>query len=552
GGSTSVSGAGAAGDRRRHAGGCRRPPPPPPPSLPQPALRPLAPGVAGRSRRDAGEGRLRACGCAGPREGAGGRGAAAAPGASRVSPQALRSLARYPLRLRSGRAAAILKNFGPALCRRLDLRLRQHRAEQGHAPSPPTEERSTETPLAPPTRCPRREYQPLPRSGARALLLTLHKSSEPLPEAELLRQAQPLCDQPLTLAAPKGALGTLLRRDLLQRSGHPPRYSLTPCGQILAQRLAAAASEAPPEEQPPPPSPPPGPEVEFELRPGEFDIVLCADITEANGPVPSLLRGRVPLTLRRLHVGDFLWVARERDPPAGRPPRELVLDVVVERKSGSDLGSSLSDGRYREQKFRLGRCGLRQPVYLLEELEQGETPSLPLTTLRQAAVSTQVVDGFFVKCTGGPQESATYLRVLGEQLQQRYGGRVLRAWGGDVTGRGPPEPPGAPCALLPFQRLRAAGGKNQPQTVGDVFARQLLQLGGVSGGRAAAILRRFPTPARYRGGDPQVWGWEPPKCGAGNPPGGGLEPLPPPFIPPPLSPLQPHGCLQRLPRAPAA
>lgn len=309
--------------------------------------------------------------------------------------------------------------------------------------------------MAPPTRCPRREYQPLPRSGARALLLTLHKSSEPLPEAELLRQAQPLCDQPLTLAAPKGALGTLLRRDLLQRSGHPPRYSLTPCGQILAQRLAAAASEAPPEEQPPPPSPPPGPEVEFELRPGEFDIVLCADITEANGPVPSLLRGRVPLTLRRLHVGDFLWVARERDPPAGRPPRELVLDVVVERKSGSDLGSSLSDGRYREQKFRLGRCGLRQPVYLLEELEQGETPSLPLTTLRQAAVSTQVVDGFFVKCTGGPQESATYLRVLGEQLQQRYG----------------------------------------PQTVGDIFARQLLQLGGVSGGRAAAILRRFPTPA---------------------------------------------------------
>ncbi|XP_030330345.1 crossover junction endonuclease MUS81 isoform X2 [Strigops habroptila] len=380
---------------------------------------------------------------------------AAGTQAKGVYERALRSLARYPLRLRSGRAAAILKNFGPALCRRLDLRLRQHRAEQGHAPSPPTEERSTETPLAPPTRCPRREYQPLPRSGARALLLTLHKSSEPLPEAELLRQAQPLCDQPLTLAAPKGALGTLLRRDLLQRSGHPPRYSLTPCGQILAQRLAAAASEAPPEEQPPPPSPPPGPEVEFELRPGEFDIVLCADITEANGPVPSLLRGRVPLTLRRLHVGDFLWVARERDPPAGRPPRELVLDVVVERKSGSDLGSSLSDGRYREQKFRLGRCGLRQPVYLLEELEQGETPSLPLTTLRQAAVSTQVVDGFFVKCTGGPQESATYLRVLGEQLQQRYG----------------------------------------PQTVGDVFARQLLQLGGVSGGRAAAILRRFPTPA---------------------------------------------------------
>ncbi|KAM9510692.1 crossover junction endonuclease MUS81 isoform 2-T2 [Guaruba guarouba] len=371
--------------------------------------------------------------------------------------RALRSLARYPLRLRSGKAAAILKNFGPALCRRLDLRLRQHRAEQGHAPSAAVQRRSPESPLAPPTRSPPRGYRHLPRSGARALLLTLHKSSEPLPEAELLRQAQPLCDPPLTLAAPKGALSALLRRNLLQRSGRPPRYSLTPRGHILAQRLAAAASEAPPpaEEHLSPPSPTPDPDAEFELRPGDFDIILCADITEANGPVPSLLRGRVPLSLRRLHVGDFLWVARERAPPAGRPPRELALDVVVERKSASDLGGSVSDGRYREQKFRLSRCGLRHPIYLLEEPEKGEPLSLPLATLRQAAVSTQVVDGFFVKRTGGPQDSAAYLRVLGEQLQQRYG----------------------------------------PQTVGDVFARQLLQLGGVSGGRAGAILRRFPTPA---------------------------------------------------------
>ncbi|XP_075596623.1 structure-specific endonuclease subunit MUS81 isoform X2 [Balearica regulorum gibbericeps] len=329
-----------------------------------------------------------------------------------------------------------------------------------------------------PHAAPPRDYRPLPHSGAHALLLTLHKSSEPLPEMELLQQAQPLCDRPLTLAAPRGPLGTLLRRDLLQRSGRPPRYSLTPRGQILAQRLAAAALEAPPqasvellggEETPLSPSPLSDPEVEFELRPGEFDIILCADITEANGRgpgggrVPALLRGRVPLLLRRLHVGDFLWVAREKDPPPGRPPRELALDVVVERKAAADLGNSLSDGRYREQKFRLGRCGLRQPVYLLEEPGGGERLPLPLPILRQAAASTQ--------------------------------GRVLRAWWGDVAGRGPPEPPGAPCALLPFQRLRSGGGKNQAQTVGDVFARQLLQLGGLSGGRAAAILRRFPTPA---------------------------------------------------------
>ncbi|XP_058717461.1 crossover junction endonuclease MUS81 [Poecile atricapillus] len=414
--------------------------------------------------------------------------------------RALRSLALFPLPLRSGRAAAILQHFGPALCARLDQRLRQHRREQGLPPTPPPPQgRCPAPPPAPPKRRPR-HLRPLPRSAGHALLQVLSQSPEPLPEAELLQQAQPLCDHALGQAA----LAPLLRRGLVQRSGRPPRYSLTPRGRSLA--------EAPPPGQVRPqrplaeqeencaPSPTPcDPEQEFELRPGEFDIVLCADVTEANGPaggVPALLRSRgVPLLLRRLHVGDFLWVAREKDPPTGRAPRELVLDVVVERKSAADLGNSVRDGRYHEQKFRLRRSGLRFPVYLLEEPGEGEPLPLPLPTLRQAAANTQVVDGFLVTRTRDPQDTAAYLGVLGEQLRRRFGGRVLRAWGGAVTARGPPEPPGTPLALLPFQRLREGGGKNQAQTVGAVFARQLLQLGGLSGGRAGAVLSRFPTPA---------------------------------------------------------
>lgn len=45
-------------------------------------------------------------------------------------------------------------------------------------------------------------------------------------------------------------------------------------------------------------------------------------------------------------------------PPPGRPPRELVLDVVVERKTAADLGNSLTDGRYREQKVGLEGTGM--------------------------------------------------------------------------------------------------------------------------------------------------------------------------------------------------
>ncbi|XP_064593137.1 crossover junction endonuclease MUS81 isoform X2 [Zonotrichia leucophrys gambelii] len=366
--------------------------------------------------------------------------------------RALRSLSRFPLPLRSGRAAAILQHFGPALCARLDRRLKQHRREQGLPATPPRQGQSADPPPAPPT----------------------------------------------------AALGPLLRRGLVQRSGRPHRYALTPKGRSLAEapppgRVCPQRPLAEQDENCAPSPPACDPEQEFELRPGEFEIVLCADVTEANGPsggVPALLRSRgVPVLLRRLHVGDFLWVAREKDPPTGHAPRELVLDVVVERKSAADLANSIRDGRYREQKARLRRSGLRCPLYLLEEPAHGEPLALPLPSLRQAAANTQVVDGLFVVRTRDPQDSAAYLGVLGEQLRRRFGGRVLRAWGGAVTARGPPEPPGTPLALLPLQRLREGGGKNQTQTVGSVFARQLLQLGGLSGGRAGAVLSRFPTPA---------------------------------------------------------
>ncbi|XP_068779700.1 crossover junction endonuclease MUS81, partial [Struthio camelus] len=420
---------------------------------------------------------------------------AAAAGGGRHLPyeRALRSLARYPLRLASARDAAVLRHFGPKICRRLELRLRELRPDEGSASSsPPTEGRGRESPQAPPPKLrPLRQYRPLPRSEPFALLVTLLRSPRPLPEVELRAAAQPLCARPLApQAAPGGALGSLLRRRLVQGSGSGPSYSLTPRGRALAQRLAAAPEAPPPVEgaqasgEPPPPpaegeAAPPPEEAEFELKPGEFDIVLCVDANEAAGAragaVAALRRGRVPFLVRRLHVGDFLWVAREKAPPPGRPPRELALEVVVERKRAADLGASLSDGRYREQKFRLRRCGLRQPVYLLEEPRGGERLGLPASTLRQAAVSTQVVDGLAVKRTRDPRESAAFLALLGRHLQRLYGGRCLRSWGGPPQARPPPGPPGAPCPLLPLGRLQARAAKSQAQRVGDVFARQLLQ-----------------------------------------------------------------------------
>lgn len=42
------------------------------------------------------------------------------------------------------------------------------------------------------------------------------------------------------------------------------------------------------------------------------------------------------------------------------------MDYVIERKNADDLASSICDGRYKEQKYRLKSCGAENVYYLYE------------------------------------------------------------------------------------------------------------------------------------------------------------------------------------------
>ncbi|XP_034080861.1 crossover junction endonuclease MUS81-like, partial [Gymnodraco acuticeps] len=141
----------------------------------------------------------------------------------------------------------------------------------------------------------------------------------------------------------------------------------------------------------------------WSLLPGSYEIILCVDFIETTGGsknckqdlVKELQRNGVTFDVRKLNVGDFLWVAREKVAPIPgqlRTPvgRELVLDYIIERKRMDDLCGSIIDGRFREQKFRLKRCGLRNPCYLVEECGKAASHlSLPESTLQQAIINTQ-------------------------------------------------------------------------------------------------------------------------------------------------------------------
>ncbi|XP_074554984.1 crossover junction endonuclease MUS81 [Halichoeres trimaculatus] len=248
------------------------------------------------------------------------------------------------------------------------------------------------------------------------------------------------------------------------------------------------------------------------LLPGEYEITLCVDFIETTGGsgsnhckqelVKELQRNGVSFDVRKLNVGDFLWVAREKLAPVPgqlRAPvgRELVLDYIIERKRMDDLCGSIIDGRFREQKFRLKRCGLRRPIYLVEECKKAASHlSLPETTLQQAIVNTQVVDGFFVKRVQDVRESAAYLTVMTRYLTRLYQNRTLTCRSRELEGdTGLGEDRGNPsCSLISFAEFNHGAIKNKCQTVREVFARQLMQISGLSGDKAAAILEQYSSP----------------------------------------------------------
>ncbi|XP_047433210.1 crossover junction endonuclease MUS81 [Mugil cephalus] len=247
------------------------------------------------------------------------------------------------------------------------------------------------------------------------------------------------------------------------------------------------------------------------LLPGTYEIILCVDFIETTGGshhrkqelVKELQRNGVSFDVRKLNVGDFLWVAREKVAPVPgqlRAPecKELVLDYIIERKRMDDLCGSIIDGRFREQKFRLKRCGLRRPIYLVEECGSAASHlSLPETTLQQAMVNTQVVDGFFVKRVQDVRESVAYLTVMTRYLTKLYQNRTLICRSRELEGDGgsDEEDRGTPfCSLISFAEFNHGAVKNKCQTVREVFARQLMQISGLSGDKAAAILEQYSTP----------------------------------------------------------
>uniref|UniRef100_A0A8D2LHG9 Crossover junction endonuclease MUS81 n=1 Tax=Varanus komodoensis TaxID=61221 RepID=A0A8D2LHG9_VARKO len=86
-------------------------------------------------------------------------------------------------------------------------------------------------------------------------------------------------------------------------------------------------------------------------------------------------------------------------------------------------------------------------------------------------------------------------RQLDEQLEKHRGAQDAAGGTGELDQERPLQAGDGSCRLLTFPEFNQGAVKNKAQTVSEVFARQLLQISGISGDKAAAILERYKTPA---------------------------------------------------------
>ncbi|KAG0372548.1 Crossover junction endonuclease mus81 [Mortierella sp. AD032] len=246
------------------------------------------------------------------------------------------------------------------------------------------------------------------------------------------------------------------------------------------------------------------------LAPGSFDIELILDVREVRVQgdrdyIPKKLKEQgVDVTTRTLDIGDVIWTAR---PKIANPlfPKGVVLDHIVERKRMDDLVSSIKDGRFTEQKFRLSRSGIGQVVYLIETYRPNETYDIPQEGIRTAMTTTQVHEGFFLKRTGSTDQTIEYLVAMTEALKEKYEHQVLYVIPDEVIERDSyldlleelrRKSPGREY-LTSYQAFAKLNSKSETLTVRDNFVKMLMVIRGLSAEKAIEIAKVYGTPRAF-------------------------------------------------------
>ncbi|XP_011042134.1 PREDICTED: crossover junction endonuclease MUS81 isoform X1 [Populus euphratica] len=182
---------------------------------------------------------------------------------------------------------------------------------------------------------------------------------------------------------------------------------------------------------------------------------------------------KIKIQVRRLPVGDGIWIARHKYLLS-----EYVLDFIVERKKVDDLRSSIRDNRYRDQKLRLLRCGIKKLIYLVEG---DPNSSEAAESIKTACFTTEILEGFDVQRTNSLRDTLKKYAHLTQSITQYYSLPL------------PEDQSKSTRVCPPFDEFIKRCQDLDKMTVSDVFAIQLMQVPQVTEETAVAVLNLYPT-----------------------------------------------------------
>ncbi|KAB5580095.1 crossover junction endonuclease MUS81 [Coniochaeta sp. 2T2.1] len=254
------------------------------------------------------------------------------------------------------------------------------------------------------------------------------------------------------------------------------------------------------------------------LPPGSFTVRLVLDNREMRTQQDrdyireELNKKGVKPLVRMMDLGDAMWVA-ECNIPGLLPVHgtdgignEVVLDYICERKRLDDLVSSIKDGRFHEQKFRLRRSGIQNVIYLVEEItmEAGYFSKYE-EAVQSAMASMQVVEGFFLKQTQKLDDTIRYLMRMTMMLKDMYENKTLHVIPTTVltaqnylplTKHLRDTQPDVSHHIT-YPAFASLASKSDMMTLRDIFLKMLMCTRGVTGEKAIEIQKRWKTPYHF-------------------------------------------------------
>jgi len=130
---------------------------------------------------------------------------------------------------------------------------------------------------------------------------------------------------------------------------------------------------------------------------------------------------------QQLDIGDFHFTFTQTETEEDKEKESqdvLPPSVIIERKTISDLNSSILDSRYHEQKSRLLQTNTKL-MYIIESTKGsgsssvfGKTTSLPVSTLESCILGMILKDNIHVCYTKDPQDTCKLLLQIQKKLEK--------------------------------------------------------------------------------------------------------------------------------------